>query len=545
MAVLHPADIENYNYSGSEKVIYEEFGEQLPERDHVFYSVRWFEKSDNVRIDSESDFLVFDPTFGFLAIEVKGGIGLEVSPDNKDWTIVEKVDGQIDRRQLHCSPYEQAEKSMRHFYNYFHDEFNQSFRGAYGFAVALPFYSCESIVSDQNPRELTIDHDDMGNLAQKINSIFHYWKNKRNNVIPFSTAQKQKFLSLVNKRISLSAAAGALIDIKEKQFSTINAIQNGILDALYYYKSLQFIGGAGTGKTVLAAKKAEMDAKARKKVLVTCSSPKLAAYFQNTLLKNSSNITCESFDQLVTRLLGQETYQKVSGGDGYFSDYIADIAEAEKYDSVIVDEAQDFTEDMGLALSGLLKSDYTTFYVFYDESQNIYSRNFGKAFEFSNPPIILKYNVRNTGRIYEYAIETSHLGNQTIANNLLGVEPDTSSFTSPNQARQRVENIILRLVDKECVTLESVVVLSNVSYEDSILGNVTKLGGFDIDHSENVENNDKSKIRFFQVENFKGMEANVIIYIEDRRCGQELDQELKYVALTRARYFMYIVSIGK
>ena len=153
MAVLHPADIENYNYSGSEKVIYEEFGEQLPERDHVFYSVRWFEKSDNVRIDSESDFLVFDPTFGFLAIEVKGGIGLEVSPDNKDWTIVEKVDGQIDRRQLHCSPYEQAEKSMRHFYNYFHDEFNQSFRGAYGFAVALPFYSCESIVSDQNPRE--------------------------------------------------------------------------------------------------------------------------------------------------------------------------------------------------------------------------------------------------------------------------------------------------------------------------------------------------------------------------------------------------------
>ena len=168
----------------------------------------------------------------------------------------------------------------------------------------------------------------------------------------------------------------------------------------YYYKSLQFIGGAGTGKTVLAAKKAEMDAKARKKVLVTCSSPKLAAYIQNTLLKNSSNITCESFDQLVTRLLGQETYQKVSGGDGYFSDYIADIAEAEKYDSVIVDEAQDFTEDMGLALSGLLKSDHTTFYVFYDESQNIYSRNFGKAFAATNARTLPR-NTSATRKIQE------------------------------------------------------------------------------------------------------------------------------------------------
>ena len=34
-------------------------------------SIRWFETNEeNKRVDSECDFLVFDPSFGFLTIEV-------------------------------------------------------------------------------------------------------------------------------------------------------------------------------------------------------------------------------------------------------------------------------------------------------------------------------------------------------------------------------------------------------------------------------------------------------------------------------------------
>lgn len=79
MALMHPPDLENYEYTPSEREMYEAFREQLPPKFQVFYSVRWFETDENKkRIDSECDFLVFDPSFGFLTIEVKGGTGIAI-----------------------------------------------------------------------------------------------------------------------------------------------------------------------------------------------------------------------------------------------------------------------------------------------------------------------------------------------------------------------------------------------------------------------------------------------------------------------------------
>ena len=95
MAVMHPVDIENYDYTPTEKEMYYALKEQLPDKYQVFYSVRWFETVDNKRIDSESDFLIFDPSFGFIALEVKGGTGITV------------VDGTLVRysKAIICSPF--------------------------------------------------------------------------------------------------------------------------------------------------------------------------------------------------------------------------------------------------------------------------------------------------------------------------------------------------------------------------------------------------------------------------------------------------------
>ena len=71
MATMHPTDIENYGGPPSERELYAAFRDQLPEKYQVFYSIRWFETSeDNKRVDSECDFLVFDPSFGFSAVIV-------------------------------------------------------------------------------------------------------------------------------------------------------------------------------------------------------------------------------------------------------------------------------------------------------------------------------------------------------------------------------------------------------------------------------------------------------------------------------------------
>ena len=116
MAEMHPVDIENYNYTPSEKYMYEAFRDRLDKKYHVFYSVRWFEVEEGKRIDSESDFIVFDPSFGFITIEVKGG--KDIIQEGDRWLLVETKDGEESIRELKCSPYEQAEKSMRHFHKY-------------------------------------------------------------------------------------------------------------------------------------------------------------------------------------------------------------------------------------------------------------------------------------------------------------------------------------------------------------------------------------------------------------------------------------------
>ena len=163
-----------------------------------------------------------------------------------------------------------SEKGMRHFHKYFVDEFNQNFNGVYGFAVAFPRYAIDSPLAQEAPLDITIDVNDMHNLKDKINKIFHYWKNKRNITIPFSAEQRTRFISVINKRISLAAAAGALIPIKEKEFSKIDFVQESILDCLHNYKQVQIVGGAGTGKTFIGMKKAVRDCIDGKKVLFIC-----------------------------------------------------------------------------------------------------------------------------------------------------------------------------------------------------------------------------------------------------------------------------------
>ena len=191
MAIMRPLDLENYEYTESEKEMYFAFKEQLSDKFQVFYSIRWFDTDQNKkRVDSECDFLVYDPSFGFLTIEVKGGIGVEV--EDGSWYLIENS-GKYDesKRKLKCSPYEQAEKSMRHFHDYFVEEYNQSFRGVYGFAVAFPRYVISKSLAHEAPQEITIDFSNMRNLSQKINEIFHFWKGKRKIITPFSAEQRQ------------------------------------------------------------------------------------------------------------------------------------------------------------------------------------------------------------------------------------------------------------------------------------------------------------------------------------------------------------------
>lgn len=546
---MHPSDLENYDCTGTEREMYNELKNQLSDKYQVFYSIRWFETDEhNKRVDSECDFLVFDPSFGFLTIEVKGGLGLEI--ENERWFINEYTDHYSKtRRELKCSPYEQAEKSMRHFYNYFVDEFHQTFNGVYGFAVAFPRYTIDFSLATDAPKELTIDIEDMGSLGKRINEIFHYWRNHRNISVPFSADQKKKFISTINKRISLSAAAGALIQIKEKQFSKIDFVQDSILDILYHYHQVRILGGAGTGKTFIAMKKMLRDKAEGKKVLFLCCSKELSRFVSERIGDNK--VVFRTYDELMIDTIGKSTYEEAEvneNGNRACFDLVVEKRGYEKYDSIIVDEAQDFDIDMGLTVRLFLANDQTSdLYVFYDINQNIFEHKFENSFAIEYPPFLLRYNIRNTGCIYQCAVETTGLGADTVANQLLGVEPDVRKYTSAIQGLKGLNNIVSQLTQKEYVSNKSIVILSDDDYSDSLLSTEDRVGSYDISF-EDLDKIGDAEICFKTVEEFKGLEADIVIYLkkdEPDAIKDEMARRRDYVALTRARYYLYVLHIKR
>lgn len=545
MAIMHPMDLENYECTGTERELHEALQDQLPEKYQVFYSIRWFETNEeSKRVDSECDFLVFDPSFGFLTIEVKGGIGIEI--ENGRWFLNECLDGYVySRRELKCSPYEQAEKSMRHFFNYFAEEFHQVFNGVYGFAVAFPRYAIDSALAANAPVELTIDIADMKNLRKRINEIFHYWRNRRNINIPFSPDQKTRFISTINKQIALSAAAGALIQIKEKEFAKINFIQDAILDILYHYNQVRILGGAGTGKTFIAMKKAMRDVMAGKRVLFLCCNKELSA-FAKEKFGARDKIDFRTYEELMREIIGDDydSAELNENGNRNCFDLVVE-AHPKLYDSIIVDEGQDFDADMGLTVRLLLQNEKESeLYVFYDINQNVFEYKSDNAFEIDYPPFILRYNIRNTGCIYRCAVDTTGLGADTVANQLLGVEPDIRQYNNVLQAIKGISNIVTRLTKKEFVSTKSIVILSDEPYENSILATETRVGAFDISFGDLKEVKD-TEICFKTAEEFKGLEADVVIYLKDKYLDTvraEAEKQREYVALTRARYFLYILQ---
>ena len=108
---MYPKNIAEYLPEDSEKVVYYALKSQLPESFDVFYSVKWTTYEKGQRIQSESDFIVASPEYGFLCLEVKGGNGIEIG-ENNHWKLIDHTNG---NRNLSCSPYDQAERSMYYF----------------------------------------------------------------------------------------------------------------------------------------------------------------------------------------------------------------------------------------------------------------------------------------------------------------------------------------------------------------------------------------------------------------------------------------------
>ena len=524
MAIVHPNYIYHFN-SLSEKILFDALKNQLSDDYEVFYSVVWYSKDSNGdRINSESDFVIVDRKKGFICIEVKGGV--KYAHENDKYIVYNSDGGTIVKN---ISAFQQAENSMRYFLNNYENVYNNDYKGVYGFMAAFPNYEIKKDVQlyfNQVP-ETTIDINDMNNLEECIKKSFIYWA-KNNNTLPdlFIEESRKKLCEMFKRTYAIEASKGSLIEYKLSELEKINGVQDNIINLLSNYNEFAMKGAAGTGKSWIAYKLACLNGIAYSRPTLLVSKSKMLADYFNSLKDISSfkRLNIISFDNLLANL-------NINDIENYY------IEEEKKYSVILVDEGQDFSPEEAFFLRDLLIKDKNSkFYLFYDDSQNLYENNLNKTlnkFLIDSPPYLLTENLRNTKNIYNWAKERTDLGNASFSNQIDGPEPLKVSLRTINQIKKYLIQTINGLTTKDKVPYEYI----NIVVDDAIYDSI------EFENEELCVKNDIQKsgsecIGIFKTSEYKGMESNVIFYVHDKNANNNY----KYVGLTRARFFLYDIE---
>lgn len=203
----------------------------------------------------------------------------------------------------------------------------------------------------------------------------------------------------------------------------------------------------------------------------------------------------------------------------------------EKFDAIFVDEAQDFSEEDAFNLKLFLKDEkQSRLGVFYDDVQKVRAETFGDAFMIESPPFLLHENIRNTANIYKYAISETELGRDVITNPVEGPTPKRENIVGNKKLAQRLNNLLKEyLVDEKLQTSSMVILVDDLEEFRSLFPDGIAKWNFVDCRCQNDES-----IRVSTVEAFKGLEADMIIYIHKN----DISRNMNYIAYTRAKYYL-------
>lgn len=457
MANMYPKNIAEYLPEDSEKVVYYALKSQLPNSFDVFYSVKWTTYEKGQRIQSEADFIVASPEYGFLCLEVKGGNGIEID-ENNHWKLIDHTNGD---RNLSCSPYDQAERSMYYFEKVYTNTNHIPYPGIYAAGVIFPFFAVPEHKSiDHRHRDCTIDCREMNHLYDKIKKMFRLWAGRSYGFRVYRENQHKALLELIRQKVALSAAAGALVQYKEHQLQVINRVQDNYVYLLSNVTQFYMKGGAGTGKTWIAKKMAIQEVEQNNhKVLFLCASPTLSDSVKKDLAMNPA--VADKIDAYCVSQL----FQKISTNfENYESPIYKGIEDSistdEVYDAIFVDEAQDFTEEWARITRRLLKDpEKSRLGIFYDDVQIFRENSFGNGFGITGEPYLLRENIRNTANIYSWTAEKTNLGKDVIVNPVEGPTPVTENVHEHLQMTHRLEALLKKYIDEEHLANDKIVFL--------------------------------------------------------------------------------------
>jgi len=497
----------------------------------------------------ECDFVICDPNFGILTIEVKGG-GIEYNPAiDSNWFSIndksEKFKIKDPFKQSLTNKYrvkriiEDLRIVKENSFSIFH-------------AVAFPDISVQSlgkIISFDRPREMIACSEDLDELFNWYNKAINFWNGKKE-VDPLGKQIVEEIKKKVLSPIIVNPSLDRYITTEEEERKVLTDTQLRLLLFLDNFTKANIEGGAGTGKTVLAIHLAVKNSNKGLKTLFLCFNRDLG-HELNKKLRDIKNLTVGSFHSVMEFLTSNyfSECEKQAFADLGKEDYwntirpYAYTLAIEKiktliFECVIIDEAQDFSEDCWMTIETMLSED-SNFFIFSDTNQSFYSKK--RIVPKLSQPFLLNNNCRNTKKIHKFAYNF-YEGPAIHPPSIIGKNLSIIKKTFFKDQIDEIYIILNKLIYEEKINKSKIAIL--VANSDTFS---TKLSGLEENKKtknfiKSSELSKENELIFTTIKKFKGLEKEIIIIWGLNEVNDYEKKELTYVGVSRAKSVCYLIN---
>jgi hypothetical protein len=520
--------------------------------------------------EGEADLVVAHPDRGFLAIEVKSGA---ISRDDlgRWWA---------GGRQLDRLPFEQAADSHHSLVRKLRElpDWPAHLDPIAGHAVAFPDAELASLGSRVHflgpdaDAELILDKavlapgdDEDKRTRAWVDRAFELWAGTGYRTAPGAKGVELLAATMTSPLEMRSLLRSEIVDgdrevvrLTDEQLHTLNLLR-GVRRAVV-------VGGAGTGKTMLAIAKAGQLATDGFETLLVCFNSPLARLLADEtrdVATRTGRLDVSTFHQLAENL-GREAGTLPAKPQPVTPEWFADtlprglddaiVKLGPRYHAIVVDEGQDFDVGWLASLDGLLYGGREdVLYVFHDPAQALFRAD--QIGELGLTEYPLDFNCRNAQPIHALVAPLSMGGLAAEARRTDGRAPELIRAESDAETIEALRVVLHRLVTDERVVPGSIAVLTGVTLERSAAwkhrryGNqVLWNGAVDDDGrplglaAADVPEPPSDVVLCESIRRFKGLERPVIVLVELPQDDTEKLDRLLYVGASRARQHLVVIA---
>lgn len=471
---------------------------------------------------AEVDFIVIGQN-GIIVLEIKGG---HVSCKDGIWEFTTRF-GKVHRKSE--GPFKQVLSGMYALKEMLKTKFSSNMIKdiCFGWGVIFPDQKF-SVNSIEIPRETILDGPefrDLDSLQDYLTRLSTYWHNGggrkydmlENSVIAkISNYLRPNFDLVPSLAAAIDQVVGKQVRLTEEQYQLIDCVSEA--------PRIICQGGAGTGKSFIAAEVARRESSSGKKVAFVCRSDVFTAFIRNRLSKTSVEVF---------------TYEHAKTYSGL------------PFDVLVVDEGQDLLDFNSLAilgkiLTGDLERGSWRFFMDPNNQAGLYNEYNQEALDFLKEcgatPVRLKKNCRNTEQIViqTMAVTGADIGAAIVEGK--GQKVDYSYVDSPQDTSKELSRKLHEWLEGGA-RLGEVVILSDMADNSPVLKCLSDhwkrfLVRVDVGNACSWKSN---CLPYCDITNFKGLENHYVAVIDLYNIDSSRKSIVKiYVAMTRANAVLWM-----